>query len=133
MRVLAHVRDQILEVQVGEGNQRIKWLAMVALQRYDAAIGERLSMRHVAVGLETLEGDQVGRRFAVRDRAAALVAQWARGSFIGAVRVRQTRTLYCCRPAHHREVELHARAHAIRERSLASRRARRRDGFGRLR
>jgi hypothetical protein len=39
MKVLVHVRDQSIEVEVGPGNQRLKWLAMVAVQRFESDTG----------------------------------------------------------------------------------------------
>ena len=36
MRVSVRVRDAAIWVDVGPGHQRLKWLAMVALQRYAA-------------------------------------------------------------------------------------------------
>ena len=59
MRVRVRVRDHTLTINVGQGSQRLKWLAMVALQRYaeggspDGAI--LLSHAHVATG--TADGD----------------------------------------------------------------------------
>jgi len=35
MKVVVWVRDQAIEVEVGPGNQRLKWLAMVCVQRYE--------------------------------------------------------------------------------------------------
>lgn len=34
MKVRVRVRDYTVHVDVGPGHQRLKWLAMVALQRY---------------------------------------------------------------------------------------------------
>jgi N-acetylneuraminic acid mutarotase len=56
MRVRVHVRDEVIPVECGEGNQRIKWLAMVSLQRYESTIGERQSQKHVATGLTSADG-----------------------------------------------------------------------------
>ena len=35
MRVRVRVRDRTVVVDVGPGHQRLKWLALVALQRYN--------------------------------------------------------------------------------------------------
>lgn len=39
MKVLVHVREQPIEIEVGPGNQRLKWLAMVAVQRFESDTG----------------------------------------------------------------------------------------------
>jgi hypothetical protein len=39
MRVVVVVREQRIEVEVGPGNQRLKWLAMVAVQRFESDTG----------------------------------------------------------------------------------------------
>jgi hypothetical protein len=58
MRVYVRVRDSSIMVDVGPGHQRLKWLAMVALQRYSASMGMQadggslpMSHSHVATGL----------------------------------------------------------------------------------
>lgn len=56
MRIRVHVRDEVIVVDCGEGNQRIKWLAMVSLQRFGGTAGERQSHKHVATGVMTAEG-----------------------------------------------------------------------------
>ncbi len=61
MRVNVRVRETTIPIDVGEGSQRLKWLSMVALQRYeaDAALssdGDIYSQVHVATGLMDAEG-----------------------------------------------------------------------------
>ena len=61
MRVNVRVRETTIPIDVGEGAQRLKWLSMVALQRYeaDAALssdGDIYSQVHVATGLMDAEG-----------------------------------------------------------------------------
>lgn len=56
MRVRVHVREQVLTVECGEGQQRIKWLAMTSLHRYETDIGGVQSHKHVATGLSTADG-----------------------------------------------------------------------------
>ena len=51
MRVTVWVRDTPISVYVGPGNQRLKWLAMVAAQRYEAQGGAIFSLSHVPTGL----------------------------------------------------------------------------------
>ena len=60
MRVCVRVRDASVWVDVGPGHQRLKWLAMVALQRYFAVtvttdpalgIGMMISHSEVAIGI----------------------------------------------------------------------------------
>lgn len=64
MRVHALVRDRVIVIDCGEGNQRVKWLSMVAAQRYDDLAGMtdsgsgRFGKKHVPAGLE----DEAGRR-----------------------------------------------------------------------
>ena len=41
MKVVVRIRDAAITVDVGPGHQRLKWLALVALQRYrEAAVPE---------------------------------------------------------------------------------------------
>ena len=61
MRVNVRIRETTIPIDVGEGSQRLKWLSMVALQRYeaDAALssdGDIYSQVHVATGLMDAEG-----------------------------------------------------------------------------
>lgn len=64
MRVHALVRDRVIIIDCGEGYQRVKWLAMVATQRYDDLLAVTdggyggVGKKHVPVGLE----DEAGRR-----------------------------------------------------------------------
>ena len=61
MRVLVRIRDKQISVNVGPGHQRLKWLAMIALQRYEEARivepGILLSHAHVSIGLMDAEGN----------------------------------------------------------------------------
>ncbi len=45
------VRDQAITIEVGPGNQRLKWLALVAIQRYESHSGH--SFACVASGRES--------------------------------------------------------------------------------
>lgn len=56
MKVIVWVRDQAIEIEAGPGNQRLKWLAMVAMQRYEAILGETASQVHVPNGIMNAEG-----------------------------------------------------------------------------
>ena len=61
MRVRVRVRDHTLEINVGEGSQRLKWLAVISLQRYEETIGEdsgekAFSSAHVATGIMDAAG-----------------------------------------------------------------------------
>mmetsp|Transcript_40490 Transcript_40490/g.93825 ORF Transcript_40490/g.93825 Transcript_40490/m.93825 type:complete len:660 (-) Transcript_40490:973-2952(-) len=64
MRVQALVRDRVIVIECGEGYQRVKWLAMVATQRYDDLLSVPaggfggVGKKHVPCGLE----DETGRR-----------------------------------------------------------------------
>jgi len=60
MRVCVFVRGEAIVVACGEGNQRVKWLAIVALQRYESTLGGPLSHKHVPVGLATEDGTALG-------------------------------------------------------------------------
>ena len=42
MKVILHVRDKQIDVECGEGTQRIKWLANVGVARYDDTFGRSL-------------------------------------------------------------------------------------------
>ena len=70
MRVSVRVRDSAIWVDVGPGHQRLKWLAMVALQRYaemasaDGSI--QISHTHVATGLMDAEGNELGPNKSIR-------------------------------------------------------------------
>ena len=67
MRVRVRVREQSIVVDVGPGHQRLKWLAMVALQRYSASgVSTLTSHNHVAVGLMDSEGNELGPNKSVR-------------------------------------------------------------------
>mgnify|MGYP003318610155 CR=1 FL=1 len=78
MRVNVRVRETTIPIDVGEGSQRLKWLSMVALQRYeaDAALssdGDIYSQVHVATGLMDAEGSLLppnkSIRVAIEDEA----------------------------------------------------------------
>ena len=56
MKVTVWVRDVPIPIFVGPGNQRLKWLAMVAVQRYEAEGGEAFSQAHVPTGLCDADG-----------------------------------------------------------------------------
>ena len=60
MRVKVRVRDASLEINVGQGSQRLKWLAMISLQRYEEQVsddaGETFSKAHVATGIMDAAG-----------------------------------------------------------------------------
>jgi hypothetical protein len=64
MKVHTLVRDRVIVIDCGDGYQRVKWLAMVAAQRYDDLLAVTdgafagVGKKHVPVGLE----DEVGRR-----------------------------------------------------------------------
>ena len=70
MRVRVRIRDALVNVDVGPGHQRLKWLAMVALQRYaempssDGTIG--ISHAHVATGLMDSEGNELPPNKSIR-------------------------------------------------------------------
>ena len=70
MRVIVCIRDAQINVDVGPGHQRLKWLAMVALQRYsetaspDGTIG--ISHAHVATGLMDVEGNELPPNKSIR-------------------------------------------------------------------
>ena len=70
MRVSVRVRDAVIWVDVGPGHQRLKWLALVALQRYaemapaDSTIP--LSHAHVATGLMDVEGNELPPNKSIR-------------------------------------------------------------------
>ena len=68
MRVVVRVRDAAITVDVGMGQQRLKWLAMVALQRYSqiAADTVGLSHAHVATGLMDGEGNELPPNKSIR-------------------------------------------------------------------
>jgi hypothetical protein len=51
MKVTVWVRDQAITIEVGPGNQRLKWLALVAIQRYESHSGH--SFACVASGRES--------------------------------------------------------------------------------
>ena len=61
MKVRVRVRETTLEINVGPGNQRLKWLAMISLQRYEEAFsddaGIALSQKHVASGIMDAAGN----------------------------------------------------------------------------
>ena len=61
MRVRVRVRDHTLTINVGQGSQRLKWLAVISLQRYEETIGEDsgekvFSSAHVATGIMDAAG-----------------------------------------------------------------------------
>ena len=61
MRVRVRVRDHTLTINVGQGSQRLKWLAVISLQRYEETIGEdsgekTFSSAHVATGIMDAAG-----------------------------------------------------------------------------
>ena len=70
MRVCVRVRDASVWVDVGPGHQRLKWLTMVALQRYaempsaDGTIV--LSQTHVATGIMDAEGNELSPNKSIR-------------------------------------------------------------------
>ena len=75
MHVRVRVRDMAIVVDVGPGHQRIKWLSMVALQRYHSAlvntdpalgIGSMVSHSEVAIGLMDAEGNELSPNQSVR-------------------------------------------------------------------
>ena len=70
MRVSVRVRDAAIWVDVGPGHQRLKWLAMVALQRYAAMASAdgsiQISHAHVATGLMDAEGNELPPNKSVR-------------------------------------------------------------------
>jgi len=39
MKIRVTIKDKVIEVHCGEGNQTIKWLADAALARYDSSHG----------------------------------------------------------------------------------------------
>ena len=60
MRVKVRVRERTIDINVGPGNQRLKWLAMIALQRYEETFSEdssdSFSQAHVATGIMDAQG-----------------------------------------------------------------------------
>jgi len=75
MHVKVRVRDVSVTVDVGPGHQRLKWLSMVALQRYHAAtvstdpmlgVGMMVSHSEVAIGLMDSEGNELPPNKSVR-------------------------------------------------------------------
>jgi len=70
MRVCVRVRERQVWVDVGPGHQRLKWLSMVALQRYSQTAsvdgGVILSHEHVANGLMDAEGNTLPPNKSVR-------------------------------------------------------------------
>ena len=72
MRVKVRIRESTVTVDVGPGHQRLKWLAMVALQRYaDASVptdpsAAVMSHAEVAVGLMDAEGNELPPNKSVR-------------------------------------------------------------------
>jgi hypothetical protein len=71
MRVRVRVRDAAVVVDVGPGHQRLKWLAMVALQRYQSSAvpilgGVSTSHALVAVGLMDGEGNELPPNKSIR-------------------------------------------------------------------
>ena len=71
MRVRVRVRDHTLEINVGLGSQRLKWLAMISLQRYEETIGEEggektFSNTHVATGIMDAEGKLLAPNKSIR-------------------------------------------------------------------
>ena len=70
MRVVVRIRDTAVNVDVGPGHQRLKWLSMVALQRYsevisaDGSVG--MSHAHVATGLMDGEGNELPPNKSIR-------------------------------------------------------------------
>ena len=61
MKVRVRVRDHTMEINVGQGSQRLKWLAMISLQRYEETISEEgsekaFSNTHVATGIMDAAG-----------------------------------------------------------------------------
>ena len=66
MKVTVWVRDVPIPIFVGPGNQRLKWLAMVAVQRYEAEGGEAFSQAHVPTGLCDADGTTLPPNKSVR-------------------------------------------------------------------
>lgn len=72
MRVVVRVREIAVTVDVGPGHQRLKWLAMVALQRYQEAIVPsfggpcNVSHQEVATGLMDGEGNELAPNKSIR-------------------------------------------------------------------
>ena len=70
MRVSVRIRDSAVWVDVGPGHQRLKWLAMVALQRYAEMANPEgsitLSHAHVATGLMDAEGNELPPNKSIR-------------------------------------------------------------------
>ena len=72
MRVVVRVRETSVTVDVGPGHQRLKWLAMVALQRYREAavpdLGGPIHVSHgeVATGLMDTDGNLLSPNKSIR-------------------------------------------------------------------
>jgi len=70
MRVSVRVRDAQIIVDVGPGHQRLKWLAMVALQRYAESTSTDgsiiFSQAQVATGLIDAEGNELPPNKSIR-------------------------------------------------------------------
>ena len=47
MKLRVLVKDKQIDVQCGDGKQQVKWLANVALCRYDTSLGVELGIRHL--------------------------------------------------------------------------------------
>ena len=72
MKVVVRIRDAAITVDVGPGHQRLKWLALVALQRYrEAAVPElggpiNISHAQVATGLMDAAGNLLSPNKSIR-------------------------------------------------------------------
>jgi hypothetical protein len=67
MRVRVGVRDKQLDIQLGEGQQTLLWLANAALCRYDSSMGMELGP---PLGLRLEDGTQLPLHCAVSDYLA---------------------------------------------------------------
>jgi len=80
MRVHALVRDRVIVIDCGEGYQRVKWLAMVATQRFDDLLAitdggyAGVAKKHVPVGLEDEAGRKIPPTKTVNRLPAAIAA-----------------------------------------------------------
>ena len=66
MRVVVHVRSTPIQINVGAGTQRLKWLSTTAVQRYNTAGPEKFAFDHVPVGMLDEKGNLLAPNKSVR-------------------------------------------------------------------
>lgn len=80
MRVHCLVRERVITVDCGDGYQRVKWLAMIATQRYDDLLTVTdggyggVGKKHVPCGLEDEKGRRIPPTKTVNRLPAAIAA-----------------------------------------------------------